>query len=66
MLMIQKMMQKMLRLLKQKKITGSRLKKLTMKSLRMRKKKKKKKQNWKQLRESSHSLWRIMKSKHNQ
>ena len=65
-LKIQMTRQRMLRLSKQKKIINNRLRRLTMKSLKMRKKKKRKKQNQKQLRESSRSLWRIMKSKHNQ
>lgn len=48
MLMIQRMKQRMSRLLKQRKITGNRLRRLTTKSLKMMKKKRKMKQNQKQ------------------
>ena len=65
-LKIQTTKQRMWRLLKQKKIINNKLRRSTMKSLKMRKKKRRKKQNQRQLRESSHSSWRIMKSKHNQ
>ena len=66
MLMIQKMKQRMLRPLKQRKITDNRLRRLTMKSLKMMKKKRKKKQNQKQLKGKSHRSQRSMKSKHSQ